>query len=325
MAMLRRLLGEFRRRFSIQIEIPDQPDALRMAFANTLQMVAARGRLVLVLDALNQIEDRDGALDLVWLPPVIPANMRLIVSTLSGRPLDDLSKCAWPILTVDPLEAIERETLIIDYLKQFAKQLSGPHRKRIAAAQQSANGLYLTTLLNELRLFGSHEELDQRIGWYLEAAGPLELYRKVIQRWERDYEDRGPESEDIVGESLNRLWAARRGLSETELLESLGKDGSPLPRAVWSPLFLAAADSLVNRGGLLTFAHDFLARRFGKPTCPRSPISSARTAPWLATLAMDSRVSASWKSYLGNSPRLETGRVLASCCSRVHSSKHCGR
>jgi tetratricopeptide (TPR) repeat protein len=258
MAMLRRLLGEFERRFGIQVEIPDQPDALHMAFANALHMVAARGRVVLVLDALNQIEDRDGAPDLVWLPPVIPPDLRLVVSTLPGRPWDDLRKRAWPVLTVEPLEPAERETLIEDYLRQFAKQLSPQRRQRIAAAPQSANGLYLTTLLNELRLFGSYEELDQRIGWYLEAADPFELYGKVIARWERDYGKPDLAFDNVVRESLVRLWAARRGLSEAELLESLGAEGSPLPRAVWSPLFLAASDALVNRGGLLTFAHDFL-------------------------------------------------------------------
>ena len=84
MAMLRRLLGEFRRKFDIQIEIPDQPDTLRMIFANALYMAAARGRLILVLDALNQIEDHDGGPDLVWLPPMIPPNVRLVVSTLPG-------------------------------------------------------------------------------------------------------------------------------------------------------------------------------------------------------------------------------------------------
>jgi nephrocystin-3 len=258
MAMLRRLLGEFKRKFGIQIEIPDQPDALRMALANALHMVAAHGRVVLVLDALNQIEDRDGAPDLVWLPPVIPANVRLVVSTLPGRPLDDLRKREWPMLTVEPLTAPERETLIAKYLKRYAKELSAERRRRIAAAPQSGNGLYLSTLLNELRQFGRHEELDQRIGWYLEAANPFELYGKVIQRWEQDYGKPDPACENIVRESLARLWAARRGLSETELLESLGTAGSPLPRAVWSPLYLAAGDGLVNRGGLLTFAHDFL-------------------------------------------------------------------
>jgi tetratricopeptide (TPR) repeat protein len=258
MAMLRRLMGEFQRKFEIQIEIPDQPDALRMAFANALHMVAARGRLVLVLDALNQIEDRDGAPDLVWLPPVIPANVRLVVSTLPGRPLDDLKKRGWPMLAVEPLTVPEREELIDKYLKRYSKALSPGPAHRIASAPQTGNGLYLSTLLNELRQFGNYEKLNERIGWYLQAANPVELYRKIIQRWEQDYGQPDPACKNIVQESLIRLWAARRGLSETELLESLGTAGSPLPRALWSPLYLAAGDALVNRGGLLTFAHDFL-------------------------------------------------------------------
>jgi tetratricopeptide (TPR) repeat protein len=282
MAMLRRLLGEFQRKFDIQIEIPDQPDTLRMAFANALHMVAARGRLVLALDALNQIEDRDGAPDLVWLSPVIPANVRLVVSTLRGRSWDDLNKRGWPVLTVEPLKAPEREELIFKYLGRYSKELSPGPAHRIAAAPQTGNGLYLCTLLNELRQFGSYAQLNQRIGWYLEATNPVELYRKVIERWEQDYgqPDQAsgntpsegllpriwrilrakpkPAQSSVVRESLSRLWAARRGLSEAELLDSLGVAGTPLPRAMWSPLYLAAGDALVNRSGLLNFAHDFL-------------------------------------------------------------------
>jgi tetratricopeptide (TPR) repeat protein len=281
-SMLRRLLGEFQRKFGIQIEIPDQPDALRMAFANALHMVAARGRLVLVLDALNQIEDRDGATELVWLPPVIPANVRLILSTLPGRSWEDLKKRGWPKLTVEPLTVPEREEMIVKYLKRFSKELSPGPARRIAAAPQTGNGLYLSTLLNELRQFGSYEQLNKRIDWYLRAASPVELYGKVIRRWEKDYDKPLPSSaidfresllqrfwralrnggkpsySTLVRESLVRLWTARRGLSETELLESLGTAGSPLSRALWSPLHLAAGDSLVNRGGLLTFTHEFL-------------------------------------------------------------------
>ena len=43
-AMLRRILGEFKRKFDIREEIPDQPDALRSAFANWLNMAAAKGQ-----------------------------------------------------------------------------------------------------------------------------------------------------------------------------------------------------------------------------------------------------------------------------------------
>ena len=258
MAMLRRLLGEFQRKFGIQVEIPDQPDALRMALANALHMVAARGRLVLVLDALNQIEDRDGAPDLVWLPPVIPANVRLIVSTLPGRPWEDLKKRDWPAMTVEPLTVPEREDLTVKYLKRYSKELGPEAAHRIADAPQTGNGLYLSTLLNELRQFGSHEQLGERIDWYLQSASLVELFRKVLQRWEQDYGQPDPACENIVRESLVRLWAAHRGLSETELLESLGAENSSLPRVFWSPLYLAAGDALVNRAGLLTFAHDFL-------------------------------------------------------------------
>ena len=94
----------------------------------------------------------------------------------------------------------------------------------------------------------------ERTNAYLQAASPYELYGQVIARWEQDYEG----DTDLVGDTLSLLWAARRGLSEAELLQALGTDTQPLPRAAWSPLFLAMADALISRGGLLTFAHDFL-------------------------------------------------------------------
>ena len=271
MAMVRRIMGEFKRRFDIKGEIPDKPDALRLAFANWLHMAAAKGRVVLILDALNQLEDHDQAPDLVWLPPVLPANICLIVSTLPvkdftaegaeelteqfrSRPLEELKRRDWPTLTVEPLNQSERKVFIKDYLKQYVKELDTVQTGRIAAAQQTSNPLYLRALLEELRLFGKYEELDEKITYYLEAQDPYELYKKVIIRWEEDYE----EDNDLVGESMSLIWAARRGLSEGEVLDILGKDGEPLPQAVWSPLFLAAEGSLVNRSGLLNFFHDYL-------------------------------------------------------------------
>ena len=253
-AMLRRLMGEFKRRLGIQQDIPDQPDALRSAFPNWLYMAAAKGRVVLVLDALNQLEDRDGAPDLVWLPAVLPENVRLIVSTPPGRPLDEIQKRNWPTLKVELLSADERRLLIDKYLKQYAKGLDPARVERIAAAPPAANPLYLRVLLDELRLFGKHEELDGRIGYYLQAKSPRDLYHKVIARWEADYSA----GTTLTRDTLTLLWAARRGLSESELLRVLGTDGQPLPRAVWSPMFLAVADALVNQDGLLTFANDFL-------------------------------------------------------------------
>jgi nephrocystin-3 len=81
------------------------------------------------------------------------------------------------------------------------------------------------------------------------------LYEKVLARWGEDYERDHP---GLVREAMTLLWAARRGLSEAELLELLGANGEPMPHAHWSPFYLAAEASLVNRGGLLGFGHAYL-------------------------------------------------------------------
>lgn len=254
-AMLRRVMGELARRFEIEGEIPDDAAQLRTTFADWLHMAAKRGRVVLVLDALNQLEDRDGAPDLVWLPPVIPPNVKLILSTLPGRPLEEIDRRGWPALEVEPLERKERERLIARYLGQYAKELSNRYVERIVAAPQSANPLYLRALLEELRLWGEHETLNDAIEHYLGAAEITDLYARILARYEADYERDRP---GLVGEAMSLLWAARRGLSEAELLELLGSGDEPLPHAHWSPLYLAAEQSLVSRSGLIGFFHDYL-------------------------------------------------------------------
>jgi len=254
-AMLGRIMGEFDRRFELQLEIPDQPDQLRLAFATSLHMAAAKGKVLLVLDALNQLEDREGALDLVWLPPEIPSNVRLIVSTLPGRPLDELTRRGWPTLEVEPLEPPERQRLIVEYLAQYTKALDTARSRRIASAEQTSNPLFLRALLEELRLWGEHETLDQAIDDYLEARDPAELYAKILERYEQDYERERP---GLVRDAMTLIWAAHRGLSEVELLDLLGVNGDSLPHAYWSPLFLAAEQALVVRSGLLGFAQDYL-------------------------------------------------------------------
>lgn len=180
--MLRRLMGEFKRRLGIQQDIPDQPDALRNSFPNWLGMAAAKGRVVVLLDALNQLEDHDGAPDLVWLPPLLPENVRMVVSTLPGRSLDEIRKRHWPAFQLELLSADERRRLIVEHLAQHAKSLSAARVERIAAAPSSGNPLYLRVLLDELRLVRTHEELEERIGDYMEAASPYALYKKVIAR-----------------------------------------------------------------------------------------------------------------------------------------------
>ncbi len=139
--IVRRLIGEFNRQFEIKQPIPDDHHQLRKAFADALNAVAEKGRIILIIDGLNQLEDRDQAPDLVWLPERIPSQIRLILSTLSGRSLVELKRRAWPILEVFPLSQEERLELIQQCLAQYSKTLSSAFTDRLVRAEQTANPL----------------------------------------------------------------------------------------------------------------------------------------------------------------------------------------
>ena len=289
-AMLRRIMGELKRRFNFEEDIPTEAGKLRLAFANWLHMAAAKGRVVIILDALNQLEDRDGAPDLVWLPPVIPPNTRLILSTLPGRPLDNLQKRGWPIIQVEPLDAKECRKLIRSYLAQYRKSLSGKRIERIASEKQVHNPLYLRALLEELRVFGEHEQLDERIGHYLEAENIPGLYERILHRYEEDYEIEHPA---LVHTTLSMIWASRRGLSEAELLRILGDGEEPIPHAHWAPFYLAAENMFINRSGLLCFSHDYLNQAVTArylPTGKEQQSAHMRLADYFGSLILTPRV-----------------------------------
>jgi len=263
-ALLRRVVRSLDQHFELRIDMPEAWDALRVAFANALHRAAAKGRVILVLDGLNQLEERDEAAELAWLPLAMPGNVRLICSALPGRAWEVLRERNVDTLTVEPLSREERLELIPRYLKSYGKELSQERIVCLAGASQSGNPLYLRTLLEELRQWGDNSSLDTRIAHYLAAADPRELFDRVLGRWEQDFEREQPH---LVRESMRRLWAARRGLSEAELLDMLGHeaaqglqlaDASPLPQGYWSPLRLAADAALVSRSGILSFAHDYL-------------------------------------------------------------------
>ncbi len=252
-AMLRRILGELRRRFGIDTQIPDGARELRSAFLKGLHMAAARGRAILILDGLNGLEDRDQAPDLAWLPVELPPNVRLILAALPGRPLEELRRRNWPTFRIEPLSPEERLQVIGATLGRYRKRLDPARARRIAGARPCSNALYLRALLDEIRVFGVHERLDEAIARYIAAPDPPALFDMILARYERDFERDRPA---LVQDSMRLLWAARRGLSEAELLDLLGS-GAMLPRAAWSPLFLAAEASLSVRSGKLAFFHDY--------------------------------------------------------------------
>ncbi|HHV06169.1 MAG TPA: DUF4062 domain-containing protein [Anaerolineaceae bacterium] len=254
-SILLRIMRLLKQRFDLPGELPENDQQIRSDFTNWLAMAATKGKLILILDGLNQLDNRDSAQELDWLPLELPENLTIFLSTLPCRALDVIQERDWPSLTVLPLSTQERAQLIRQYLGFYSKGLSELRVQRIIEDPQSENPLALRLLLDELRQFGNHEALDDLINQYLAADSLPEMFQLKLGRLEADFENDQP---GLVRRALSMLWAARFGLSEVELLEVLGEPDQPLPGRFWSPLSLALESSLVNRDGLLSFYHDYL-------------------------------------------------------------------
>jgi hypothetical protein len=256
-----RLLNQIRSWGAVTDPVPDDlndavevlPDWLAKAAANQ------KNGILIVLDALNQIESEPDK-SLWWLPRELADGVRIVVSTLSGLTHQALKQRDWlkNAIVVPPLQKEEKRTIIKNYLQNFSKGLADDLADRLVQAPQAANPLFLRVVLDELRLRARHENLASSLEKMLEARDPIELYVQVL----KNLEEFDRERPNLIREAMGYLATAKRGLSESEILQLLSESDSPatnpLPRHLWSPLYLALEDSLVSRNGQLGFFHDYL-------------------------------------------------------------------
>jgi len=62
----------------------------------------------------------------------------------------------------------ERKRMIYSYLAQYHKRLDNRQVDEIASARQTSS-LFLKALLDELRIFGMFERINERISYYLQS------------------------------------------------------------------------------------------------------------------------------------------------------------
>ncbi len=255
---------------------PFEPDKLREALPLWIAQIVGRGRIVLVLDALNQIEGTEPDRRLGWLPRYFPPHVRVLASTLPGPALDTLRQLGWAEHRLPPADVAERERMITTFLSLYVKSLRSDLSRQVAAAPGSANPLFLRTVLEELRQLGSFEQLPVRVAHYLEATSPEELFRRVLRRWQENFDG----SRDLVRRTLRLLWSARQGLAETEWLELLGTTERRCPGRIGPHYFLLWSHTWSSAPGFTPSATTSCGRRckpsFSPPRTPRlMPIS-----PW---------------------------------------------
>jgi WD40 repeat protein len=207
----------------------------------------ARRDWIIVLDGLDKLSSRT---ELRWWPSELPSRVKMVASCLDGEIQSKFKARMKPCeVAVHPLNAQDGWELIRTYLARFNKVLPEPDVERIVAHPLGGSPLFLRTVAEEMRVFGVHEQVQQRLGGYLESQSMGELFAKVFARVEEDNK-----REDMEG-ALSVLWGALESFAEDELLAVTG-----LAPAAWSSILNALQGSLICNDGRIAFGHDYLRK-----------------------------------------------------------------
>lgn len=256
-SLIRRLLEEIQVQFQITDKIPADPSKMIKILPEFLGKATIHGRKwILVIDALNQLEEIDQARLLNWLPQHFPPNVRVILSCLEGSMLEILKKRGFLIKQMRGFTIHERKTLVEEYLRHYSKKLSSNLIELIVKDKENENPLILKTLLDELRVFGLHEKLREEISRYINTNSNEEFFEQVLVRLEEDYDVLEKGISCLV---LSLIWLSRTGLSEKEIMFVTGM--RPLH---WSFLYHAIESHLVKKSGLINISHDFFRKAVEK-------------------------------------------------------------
>ena len=211
----------------VENEPPMNPAELTEQFTDMLGEAAKEQKLILVIDALDQLPS--GAGDLSFLPQKLPENVKLILSVKeetedSRRYLNEARSYA-QIIRVRPLEDIDdRNALVEAYLDNYLKKLSVSQQNTLVQSEGAANPLYLKIVLNELRVFGAYDSLQSHIEKDF-GSTPAEAFGAMLRRLENDAPFSEIENKALAENVFGWLTHSRYGLEATELSELLAMNG----------------------------------------------------------------------------------------------------
>ncbi|XP_076439571.1 TPR repeat-containing protein DDB_G0287407-like [Babylonia areolata] len=256
----------------------DSDDMAR--FAPTMfQEAAAEARragfkkLVVFIDALNQLDDTGKAHRLTWLPRQLPQGMRVVVSTLEGQCLESLRNHPHPAqeVTVNPLNTDVRKHIVKEWLQPYNKRLDNEQLEILVSKEDAGRPLFLCIACEELRVFGEFRKLTDKVQTLSDSlTGMVEI---VLHRTVEEF------GKELVQAALCLIETSHFGLEEEELLHLLAikpvlptspKDCSPsdfkekLPMAVWGFMYVGLRSFLRPSGSSGEGRVDFYHRSISK-------------------------------------------------------------
>lgn len=230
--------------------IPDESlkRGTKESIDNLLNQIANKKELLIIVDGINQIVDVDNAKLLNWLPYSHKNVKWLFSTTPNDTTYEAFTYRKFPFFNLVPLDSQDRRMYIRNYLEKYGRHLTDRQVELIANDQQNENMLVLRTMLDELLCFGIHEQLEERIEYYLKPNSIESFFQQVLERYEMDFPN------GFVENVLSLIAFSRSGLQEREIIDMTSAN-----QLQWSQLYCAFRNNLIISGGFITFSHRYIA------------------------------------------------------------------
>ncbi|KAI8521342.1 hypothetical protein Bbelb_010960 [Branchiostoma belcheri] len=219
-------------------------------------------RLIILIDAVNQISDSKTPAHLEWLPPVLPGNVRCIVSTsMDPATLRKLRERQPPPceMKLFDLDQQARRNIATTYFKEYNKILDDEQLELLTSSAGAGNPVWLALACEELRVFGDFSRLTEKIKSLPDSMEGL-MHTCITRVVKED--DTG-----CVEKMLCLIECSQLGLQESELQMLLGnpETATPLPALTWGHVLRSLRRFLRNTAGyqnlpVLGFFHHSISK-----------------------------------------------------------------
>lgn len=230
-----------------EYDIPTDIEKLSIKFKEFL--IKTKGKTVIIIDALNQLEKIEHSVNTNWLPDTLPGNVKIIVSTWRGDWEEVLLRKEVPNLTIESLTSGERKEIIRKLPSIFSKTLDEKCAELLVSKRETGNPLYLRVALEELRIFGSHIGLEEKIVKL--PSNTVDLFVSLFERLELEH------GHDIIKQFFCLIECSRYGLTASELREQMWTiDKNFRHQLVLNHI----REYLYNKGELIDFFHKSMSK-----------------------------------------------------------------
>lgn len=202
-------------------------DQMKKRFYKILSSM--KGNTLIIIDALNQLQDVLNPTSFLWLPSKLPPNVKMVVSFKIGDEKGDKfhkflkEERKASILEIKPFNNfLERKKLVEEYLSKHLKALDNEKLDVLLELEATKNPLFLKIILSELRIYGSFDTLLDKIKKDF-GSSPKDAFISVLNRMETDPAYCPLEPKLSVSSIFGLLSAARNGLSTNELVSGINK------------------------------------------------------------------------------------------------------